>query len=69
LENNRVIVVDSHGHCRLGCIRLVRDSAGRRIAVVNAFGIIYGILLVVAIVVFLDWWGRRKERHARNRAV
>ena len=36
---------------------------------VNAFGIIYGILLVVSIVVFLDWWGRRKERQSRDRAA
>jgi hypothetical protein len=37
--------------------------------VVNAFGIIYGILLVVAIVVFLDWWSGRTERQSRDRAA
>jgi hypothetical protein len=36
---------------------------------VNAFGIIFGILLVVAIVVFMDWWGWRKERESRDRAA
>ena len=36
---------------------------------VNAFGMLYGILLVAAIVVFLDWWGRRKERQSRDRAA
>lgn len=35
----------------------------------NAFGMLFGILLVVSIVVFLDWWGRRKERHSRNGAA
>jgi hypothetical protein len=30
---------------------------------------VYGILLVVSIVVFLDWWGRRKERQSRDRAA
>ena len=29
---------------------------------VNAFGILIGITLVVAIVALLDWLGRRKER-------
>lgn len=28
-----------------------------------------GILLVVSIVVFLDWWGWRKERRSRDRAA
>ena len=36
---------------------------------VNAFGIIFGILLVVSIVVFLDWWGYRKERQSRDHAA
>ena len=35
----------------------------------NAFGMLFGILIVVWIVVGLDWWGRRKERQARNRAA
>ena len=35
----------------------------------NAFGMLFGILLVVSIVVFLDWWGRRKERQSRGRAA
>jgi hypothetical protein len=30
---------------------------------------VYGILLVVSIVVFLDWWGWRKERQSRDRAA
>lgn len=28
-----------------------------------------GILVVVAIVVFLDWWGWRKECRSRGRAA
>jgi hypothetical protein len=36
---------------------------------VNAFGMLYGILLVAVIVVFLDWWGRRKERQSRDRTA
>ena len=36
---------------------------------VNAFGIIFGIMLVVAIVVLLDWWGSRKERQSHDRAA
>ena len=28
-----------------------------------------GILLVVSVVVFLDWWGYRKERESRYRAA
>jgi len=28
-----------------------------------------GILLVVSIVVFLDWWGWRRERQSRDRAA
>ena len=35
----------------------------------NAFGMLGIILLVVSIVVFLDWWGRRKERQSRDRAA
>jgi hypothetical protein len=36
---------------------------------VNAFGIIFGIMLLGVIVVFLDWWGWRKERQSRDRAA
>ena len=35
----------------------------------SALLMLSGILLVVAIVVFLDWWGWRKERQARDRAA
>ena len=35
---------------------------------INALGILYGIALVVGIIVFLDWLGRRKER-SRDRPV
>ena len=32
----------------------------------NAFGIIYGIILVVGVIVLLDWLGRRQEKRARH---
>jgi hypothetical protein len=35
----------------------------------NAFGIAYGILAVVAIIVLMDWLGRRKERKSRDHAA
>ena len=35
----------------------------------NAFGIIFGILLVSAIVVLLDTLGRRKDRQSRDHAA
>jgi hypothetical protein len=35
----------------------------------NAFGILWGIALVVGIIAFLDWLGRRKDRRSRNRAA
>jgi hypothetical protein len=35
----------------------------------SALLMVYGILPVVAIVVLLDWWGRRKEGQSRNRAA
>ena len=35
----------------------------------NAFGIIIGILVASAIVVFLDKLGRRKDRQSRDRAA
>ena len=34
---------------------------------INGFGILFGIALFVAIIVFLDWLGRRKDRATRNR--
>lgn len=34
----------------------------------NAFGIIFGILFFSGIIVFLDWWGRRKDRQSSRRA-
>lgn len=34
---------------------------------VNAFGIIGGILLFSCVLVFLDWWGRRKDRQSARR--
>ena len=35
----------------------------------NAFGIIFGILLVSAIIVLLDTLGRRKDRQSHDRAA
>jgi hypothetical protein len=35
----------------------------------NAFGILIGITLVIAIITILDWLGRRKDRKSRNRAA
>jgi len=35
----------------------------------NAFGMLGIILLFVAIVVLLDWWGGRRDRHSRDRAA
>ena len=40
-----------------------------RAMMVNAFGILWGILLVVWIVILLDELGRRKNRRSRNRAA
>jgi hypothetical protein len=37
--------------------------------VVNAFGIILGIVLVAWMIVLLDWLGYRKERQSRDRAA
>jgi hypothetical protein len=34
---------------------------------VGALLMVWGIALVVAIIVFLDWWGRRRERRAIER--
>ena len=28
----------------------------------NALGIIFGVIFVSGVIVFLDWWGRRKDR-------
>ena len=35
----------------------------------NAFGILWGIALVIGIVIFLDWLGRRNDRKSRDRAA
>jgi hypothetical protein len=35
----------------------------------NALGMLGLILFAVSIVAFLDWLGRRKDRHSRNRAA
>jgi hypothetical protein len=35
----------------------------------NAFGIIFAIMLFVAIVIVLDWWGGRTERQSHDRAA
>jgi hypothetical protein len=35
----------------------------------SALLMLAGILLVVSIVVFLDWWGWRKEQKSRDRAA
>ena len=35
----------------------------------NALLMLGGIAVVVAIVVLLDWLGRRKDRESRNRAA
>jgi len=35
----------------------------------NAFGIAYGILLVVAIIVLLDWLAGRKDRRSGKHAA
>jgi hypothetical protein len=32
----------------------------------NAFGIVYGIIVVVGIIVFLDWLAERKERRSHK---
>ena len=36
---------------------------------VNGFGILIGITLVVFIIALLDWLGRRKDRQSRDRAA
>jgi hypothetical protein len=33
---------------------------------VNALLLFWGIALAVSVVVFLDWYGRRKERQSRR---
>jgi hypothetical protein len=35
----------------------------------NALWMLWGIALIVGVVVFLDWLGRRKDRHSRDRAA
>ena len=32
----------------------------------NAFGIIYGIIVVVGIIVLLDWLAQRQEKRTRH---
>ena len=61
---------------RSGSVRLIAGGAAAwvilvgfaiwLVSVYNAFGIIYSIIVVVGIVVFLDWLGRRKDRRARH---
>jgi len=43
--------------------------ARRRTSMEGALLMVGGILLVVSIVVFLDWWGWRRERQSRDRAA
>jgi hypothetical protein len=35
----------------------------------NAFGILIGITLVIAVITLLDWLGERRDRRSRNRAA
>ena len=35
----------------------------------NAFGILIGITLCAAVIVFVNWLEERKERNSRNRAA
>jgi len=35
----------------------------------NAFGILIGITLIIAVITLLDWLGERKDRQSRNRSV
>jgi hypothetical protein len=35
----------------------------------NAFGMLGIILLFVAIIVLVDWWGSRKEQQSKDRAA
>ena len=35
----------------------------------NALGILWGIALVIGVVLFLDWLGRRSDRKSRDRAA
>ena len=36
---------------------------------INGFAILFGIALFVWIIIFFDWFGRRKERKSRDRAA
>ena len=36
---------------------------------VNGFLILFGIALIGWFTIFLDWFGRRKERKSRNRSA
>jgi hypothetical protein len=31
----------------------------------NAIALVWGVTILAAIIVFLDWLGRRKDRHAK----
>jgi hypothetical protein len=33
----------------------------------NAFGIVYGIIFVAALVVLLDWYGQRRDGRSKSR--
>ena len=60
-----VVEADCGWHQHLGRydFRIARADRGK--LMLNAFGILIGITLVVAIVALLDWFGRRKERQSR----
>lgn len=36
---------------------------------VNALLLLYGIAAIAAVILLLDWLGRRKDRQSRNRAA
>ena len=54
---------------RPGNWQTVRAGSGEEPQMMNAFGMVGIIVLFVAIVVLLDWWGWRKERQSRDRAA
>lgn len=33
---------------------------------VSALIMVYGIIFIGGVIVLLDWWGRRKERHPND---
>ena len=63
--------LDGHCHGRDDLVRHCVDSAvdDGSLAVENAFGILIGITICVAIIALIDWFGRRKNRQSRNRAA